>query len=201
MSYGQTLKIQYGRDWSFLKWYVHDEYSDYKETLNGNIFFFGIDYLNKKYYNLSTNIGYLQKHGEKSYEEYYDAHNTHIVNGKTVFSQISLNTKLIFRYPIKEKWIPYLSIGPSFDFLASHSNEDDRISSTKSKMFGLLLGGGINYCFSKIQIGLNLDYCNYFSTFASLESRPSPTMTGFLSPEEIRSHTIMSSITIGYKIK
>ena len=201
VSYGQTFKIQYGRDWSKLKWYIEDEFTGYEETLNGNIFYFGLDYLNKKYFNLNSNVGYLQKRGEKSYEEYYNENNTHTINGKTSFEQWSINTKLIFKYPIKEKWIPFLSIGPNIDFLASHSNEDDRISTVESKMFGLLFGGGIDYCISKFQVGINVDFCKYFSSFAHLESRPDPGMTGFTMPEEIKSQTIMAGITIGYRLK
>ena len=162
ISNGQTFKFQYGRDWSKTQWYIEDEYTGYNETLNGNILYLGIDYLNKKYINLSTNVGYLQKRGEKSYEEYYDSYNTHTINGKTSIEQISLNTKLIFKYPIRDRWIPFLNIGPSVDFLISSSNEDDRISTVESNMFGLLLGGGINYCFSKFQIGINVDYSNIF---------------------------------------
>jgi hypothetical protein len=53
MSNGQTFKMHYGRDWSILKWYIQDEYTDYTETLKGNVFYLGIDFLNKKYFNLN----------------------------------------------------------------------------------------------------------------------------------------------------
>jgi hypothetical protein len=201
MSNGQTFKIQYGRDWSKLKWYKNDEYTNYTETLNGNIFYLGVDFLNKKYFNLNTNVGYLQKQGEKSYIVYDDKYNARTINGKTSFEQITLNTKFIIKYPIKGKFIPFLGISPSVDFLISNSNVDDRISIVESNMFGLLLGGGINYCISKFQIGLNVDYCKYFSYFAHLESRPDPGMTGFAPPEDVKSQTILSSISIGYRIK
>ncbi len=199
MSNGQTFKMQYGRDWSKLKWYLHDEYTDYTETLKGNVFYLGIDFFNKKYFNINTNVGYLQKQGEKSYVVYYSNYRTETINGKTSIEQISVNTKLIFKYPIRERWIPFLNIGPSVDFLISSSNEDDRISTVESNMFGLLLGGGINYCFSKFQIGLNVDYNKYFSYFAHLESLPAGT--AYAPPEEIKSQTIISSISIGYRIK
>jgi hypothetical protein len=200
LSFGQIVKIQYGKNWSKLKWYTEDKFSGYNETLSGNVFTFGIDYFNKKYFGFSTNISYLQKNGEKSYVE--GGPSPSIINGKTLIEQFSLNSKMNLRYPFKEKLISFIGIGPTYDFLLYHENEKDRISQIKSGIPGLVLGGGVYYFFStKIQLGLNTDYDFYFSNLADLKSRPSPDMTGFLSPEKIRSRTLRIELSFGYKLK
>jgi hypothetical protein len=199
VSNSQIVNIEYGRNWSKLKWYIEDKYANYQETLNGNVVYIGIDYLNKKYYHISTNIGYLQKKGEKSYEQYYDEHNTETIYGTTLLKQMTINTKIFLKYPIKEKWIPFLSIGPSIDVLLSTSNDRDRISSVEPNMFGILLGGGISYSISKYQIGLSFDYCKYFGNFAVWDAHP--TRTGFAPTEDIKSQTVIAGLNIGYRIK
>jgi hypothetical protein len=201
MSYGQTIKIQYGRDWAKLKWPIDGEYSDFKTSLNGNTLFLGLDYFNRKYFNLNSNIGYLQKLGEKSYWKNYDGQHTTLVQAKTSIDQLSVNSKINFKYPIREKLIPFLSLGLSYDYLLSQSHTEDRISNIKSGMLGLILGVGTYYDISRFQVGFNIDYSIYFSNLAYLDARPSPGMGGFLSGENIKSHAIIASVTIGYKLK
>jgi hypothetical protein len=201
LTYGQTFKIQYGRDWSTLKWPKNGEYSIFKSSLNGNTFFFGIDYFNRKYFNLSSNIGYLQKQGTKSYDKYYDNTHTTLVQAVTSIEQLSINTKVNIKYPIKDKLVPFLCVGLCYDNLLSQSHKEDRISNAESGIFGLILGGGAYYKISRIQIGLNIDYSDYLSNFALLEERPSPGMTGFLPAEKIKSHTILLGVTFAYVIK
>jgi len=201
MSYGQTIKIQYGRDWSELKWPIDGEYSDFKTSLNGNTLFLGIDYFNRKYFSLNSNIGYLQKHGEKSYDKYYDDQHASTVQAETSIEQLNINTKINLKYPIKEKLVPFLSLGLSYDYLLSDSHKEDRISNVEPGIFGLIIGGGAYYNISRIQIGFNIDYCTYFSNFGDLESHPSPGMTGFLPQEDIKSRAILAGVTIGYILK
>jgi hypothetical protein len=201
ISYGQTIKIQYGRDWSELLWPMNGEYLDFRTSLKGNTLFVGVDYFNRKYFNLSSNIGYLQKNGEKSYKKNYDGQHTTIVQAETSIEQLSFNTKINLKYPIKEKLVPFLSAGLTYDYLLSHSHKEDRISNVETGLFGLISGGGVYYNISKFQIGFNIDYCIYFSNFAHLAARPSPGMTGFLMQEEIKSRSILAGVTIGYKLK
>jgi hypothetical protein len=199
--YGQTIKIQYGRDWSQLKWPIDGEYSDFKTSLNGNTLFLGFDYFNRKYFNLNSNIGFLQKHGGKSYEKNYDGQHTTIVQSETSIKQLSINTKIYFKYPINEKLFPFLSLGLSYDYLLSQLHNEDRISNVEPIIYGLILGGGAYYNISRFQIGLNIDYNKYFSSFAILDPHPSSGMTGFLPLEDIKSHSFLASVTIGYILK
>ncbi|HLO59222.1 MAG TPA: outer membrane beta-barrel protein [Bacteroidales bacterium] len=201
ISNSQTLKIQFGRDWSKLKWPTDGEYSDFKTSLNGNILFLGVDYFNGKYFNLSSNLGYLQRQGGKSYDKFIDDQHTTLVKSETSIDQLSLNIKFIIKYPVMERLTPFISIGPTYDYLISQSHKEDRITNIKSGIFGLILGGGAYYNISRFQIGLNIDYYIYLSNFGDLDSRPSPGMTGFLKSEDINARTLISSITLGYRIQ
>jgi hypothetical protein len=62
-SFSQTLKLQVGTSYSMLDWKV----SSWDAGFNKSIFKFtgsvGLDYFDKKYFNLSSNIGFLTKGG------------------------------------------------------------------------------------------------------------------------------------------
>ena len=70
-SIGQIVKLQLGRNWSVLKDGKSTQYYDplkgFDEPFSGYSLFIGIDYLNLKVLNLSSNLGYITKKGEQSY--------------------------------------------------------------------------------------------------------------------------------------
>jgi hypothetical protein len=67
-----------------------------------------LDYLN-------TYIGYLQKHGKKTYGKKIDDWHTTRTQTETYIEQLSINVKLNFKYPIKDKFVPFLSLGSNYE--------------------------------------------------------------------------------------
>lgn len=63
---GQTFKIQGGTSISTLDWQLKGINVDpfYNETLIGYSVFAGVDYFDKQYFNLSSNIGMIRKGGK-----------------------------------------------------------------------------------------------------------------------------------------
>ena len=69
----QTLTIQGGTTFSRLKWFNggDSDFKRYEKTLIGYSGFVGVDYLEKKHFNLSTNAGFIRK-GGKEINEFRD---------------------------------------------------------------------------------------------------------------------------------
>jgi opacity protein-like surface antigen len=202
MTFGQTLKIQAGSSLSKLDWEINSINLEppYNKTLLGYSIFAGLDYIDKKFFNLSSNIGFLSKggKGEITFTDENGVPTGSTTTAKPTLNYISINTFIDIKYPIIEKISPFISIGPRFDYLVSYSKEFDGlndIDALKKYNFGLLLGGGVKYDLSKIQIGLRADYYLNFIKIGDW-----PAKNGNLGGKVI-DKTLTLNLTIGYKLK
>ncbi|MBN2485572.1 MAG: outer membrane beta-barrel protein [Bacteroidales bacterium] len=168
----QVIKLQVGTSISKLDWKIPTTNDQlYDMAFTGNSFFLGIDYLKNGNYNLTTNIGYLQK-GGKSESELSDPWG--IFTGQTIVDKptlnyLSFNTAIDFNYPLSEQVLPFICGGPRIDFLIGHSDDFSYLEKNdelKKIAYGLLFGAGIKLNISKIQIGLKGDYYLNFSKIA-----------------------------------
>jgi hypothetical protein len=194
-SFGQILKIQVGTSLSSLDWKLNTWGSQFSKTLVGFSGSIGIDYFAKKNFNLSSNLGFLTKGGvEKTGLTDASGFPTdeEIVR-QAKLNYVSFNTCIDLKYPLKEAFIPYLSVGPRIDYLISHSKEFD-IVDHKNISYGLVIGAGIKYDISKVQFGLRGDYFLNFNKIAEWQAQP-----GNLGGQ-ITDKTILISLTIGYKL-
>lgn len=197
-SFGQTLKIQAGPSFSNLDWNTDAiSMSLYNETLIGYSFFVGLDYLNTKYFNLSSNLGILRKGGKQtimlmsfvgpSIERSYYAQ----------LDYLSVNTLIDLKYPITDKITPYLFFGPRLDYLVGFSNEYD-VLTVKDDLnglnYGFVLGGGLKYDWSRFQIGIHADYYLNFNKIADW-SAVIPDYGGTISDK-----TFTINLSLGYKL-
>ncbi len=199
-SYAQILKLQAGTSLSKLDWTVNNmNVAPYNKTMVGYSLFAGMDYLDKKFFNLSSNLGFLRKGGQsKTTLTNADGVAVETITEKAKLDYISINTMIDLKYPITDKIIPFVSVGPRFDYLLSHSSQFDGLKSMNelnSTSIGLNLGGGLKYNLSKIQIGLRADYYLNFSKIADW-----PAQTGNLGGQ-IKDRTMLINLTIGYKLK
>jgi len=197
--FGQTLKIQTGTTLSKLDWKIGNlDLAPYNETLIGYSVFAGMDYIENKYFNLSSNLGVLRKGGRGTIT--FTTEIGEPIDDKTEKAKLdyfTVNTTLDIKYPIKDKIFPYISFGPRFDYLTSYSKEFDglkEIGALKKYNFGLILGGGIKYELSKIQIGLRADYYLNFDKVADWPAQP-----GNLGGE-VNDKTMTLNLIIGYKL-
>ena len=157
---GQT-KIKGGITLSSLSWDISRNSKYISKTLLGYSASIGMDYFDRTYYNLSFSMGVLRKGGVVRVSSYmYDG------TESIQLDYVSFNTTIDFKYPIK-KLAPFVSIGPRVDYIISH---DDSFKNINKFSTGVLLGAGIKYNFSKIQIGFQADY---FMNFNRIVNQPS----------------------------
>jgi hypothetical protein len=199
---GQTIKIQAGTSISNLDWKYKGINVDpvYKETLIGYSFFTGMDYFDKQYFNLSSNIGMIRK-GGKGEIALIDQNGE--LAGQTIIEKptldyLSINTTVDLKYPIKEKVFPFICFGPRLDYLFNNSKHFDGLkdlNELNNTTIGLILGCGLKYYISNIQLGLRADYYLNFTKVADW------TIQNSGIGGEINVNTFTTNLTIGYKLK
>ena len=160
--YGQTINVQSGITLSKLQWTLgNSDFGSYDKVKIGSSTFVGIDYLDKTYFNVSSNLGFITKGGKETI-------NIRDESGiilsekveKASLNYVSLNSTFNIKYPIKEKIIPFVSLGPRVDYLLSYSNDFDcieDIDALNKINYGLIVGCGVKYDFQKIQLGVRAD--------------------------------------------
>ena len=158
---GQTLFLKLGPSFSKLTSEatpgacpVTDE-----NTIIGINAIVSIDYLNFKYFNLSSGTGLIQEGGKEEIVTYGSPYQTYNISVKLNF--LTVNTTIKLKIPIKEIFEPYINIGPRVDYLFSFSHVSDLFSTdpeTNKILYGALLGGGLIFKINKIQLGLACDY-------------------------------------------
>jgi hypothetical protein len=200
MAFGQIVNFQGGTSISKLDWEINNMGNDYfNEPIVGYSFFLGIDYCNNNYFNLSSNIGALRKGGSSTMTFTSDPNDPGITTTETAkLDYISFNTTLDLKYPIKERFIPFISVGPRLDYLANYSKEFDGINDLDALnkfTFGMLLGGGLKYNLSQFQLGVRADYYLNFNQIAEW-----PVAIGNLGGK-INDNTYTINLSIGYKLK
>lgn len=201
-SFGQTLQVQGGISVSNLDWRYEGMQVDpiYNENLIATSFFAGVNYLDKKYFNLSSNVGFIRIGGKDEFPISYaneDISNETVIE-KPTLDYLSINTLFEAKYTIKDKLAPFVSFGPRFDYLLSssrHFNGLQDLNGLNNAAFGLLLGGGVKYHLSAFQIGLRADYYLNFNNVGDW-SVSNPSVKG-----EVKSNTFTVNLTLGYQLK
>lgn len=198
-SFGQIIKIQMGTSFSSLDWKIDDlNIAPYKKTLTGYSVFAGVEYFNRKYFNISTNLGFIRKGGKDVIS--YSNEEGEYVNMKeqeATLDYLSINTALDIKYPIREKIVPFVGIGPRIDYLLSNNREVEGINGInpiQEYSFGLIVGGGIKYLLSRIQLGVRADYYLNFNKMAD-RSTQVENLAG-----EINDKTMTLNLSIGYRL-
>lgn len=193
----QTLNIQGGTTISNLDWELNEYQPNYHRNIIGYSFFVGMDYLDKKYINLSSNIGFIRRGGmwdvelldvEKNFIMYYPE--------KATLDYLSANTLIEFKYPVTDRFIPFISIGPRVDFLV---NRNARFEVYKEEGFlndvayGILAGAGIKFVNGKSIIGFRFDY------YADMNDIATYHVSVQTEPVEVKAKTFSLNLSYGYK--
>jgi hypothetical protein len=208
LTYGQILKIQTGVAISSLharSEFMGNVFTKQYDPLIGNSLFLGLEYLDKKYYSLSTNIGYLRKGSTEEYQQVNQAGEWVKKERKQALDYVSINTMVDIKYPLQEKIIPFISLGPRIDYLLDDTydglminegiNEDTGLNSFN---YGMLLGGGITYDVSKFKIGLRSDY--YLNAKQVVERPEHVTSAGGYSRYDVKDKTYTVNLIFGFKL-
>lgn len=199
LSFGQVLKLQTGASFSRINWDINNLYFEqYNQPIIGYSVFAGLDYLNKDYFSLSSNIGLLRKGGRQEVT-FIDITGkpvgTSIQNAKLDY--LSINTTIDLKYPLKYKLLPFISIGPRLDYLINYSKEFNilnDINAINRYNYGLLTGLGAKYDLNKLQIGLRADY---YLNFGSIADWPAGRDNLGV---RVTDNTLTINATIGYRL-
>jgi len=198
---GQIIKIQGGTSISKLDWDLKevDMPPMFEESLIGYSLFAGIDYFDKPFFNLSSNMGLVRKggKGEVLLTSYSGIPYLNLTS-KPTLDYFSINTTIDFKYRLKETLSPFISFGPRFDYLINRSNFFSDLEELNKTSIGLLLGGGLKYDYSRFQFGLRADYYLDFKKFSKIAewAQESNRFAG-----EISVKTFTINLTVGYRLK
>ena len=200
---GQLLKFQAGVSGSSLDWkIVNGTVQQYKQKITGHSIFIGLDYLQKKYFNLSSNIGILRKGGEEDNIFFTDPFGQPLIGEKqkATLDYLSINTTFDLKYPIKEKLFPFVSLGPRLDYLTSNNDRFNSLKEAKELnkfSYGINMGAGFQYQFLRFRIGIRGDYLlnlNHISDY---------TVTNMMRDEriQVKDKTFIGNLFLGVKLK
>jgi hypothetical protein len=112
-----------------------------------------INYFNHKYWNLSSEIGFMEL-SQKNKDVYYNQYNVEIIQNTNYFiNMLHFNTLIEFKYP-NWKIVPSLKIGPRLDY--TFINLMNNIYDLNKINYGFVIGIGIsNQLNNKINIHLD----------------------------------------------
>lgn len=198
LSFGQVIHLQLGPTVSNLEWSIENiRRIGTDKSLRGKSAFIGLDYLNSPHFNLSTNVGYVQK-GDRSDIAYIKGEGDILVFPamKALFEYVSFNTLAEIKLPIGKQFIPYISFGPRVDYLFSYTKDFsfiEEINQMPRYAYGANAGGGIKLDFRRLQVGIRSDYYLNLSKMANWGSNNDTSW--------IDDTTYLVSLTIGYKLR
>lgn len=199
---GQTITLRGGLSVSKLDWKLTGVNTGplFNELMTGYSFFAGLNFLEKKHYLLSANIGMIRKGGRDNII-FVDAQGNPTGETTTVkpfLDYLSFNTTFDLNGRIKEQVSPFISLGPRFGYLVNSSSQFKglkEINELNIISFGLILGGGLKYDMAAFQIGLRADYYFDFTRVACWTIEE----TGISG--QITAKMFSVNLTVGYKIK
>ena len=199
-SFGQIIKLQVGTTISELDWTIGDSPDLYDEFTYNFTAAIGVDYFQKKIFNLSSNVVFLRKSGKQELELRFrtpgplDPPLPSSVVDRAYLDYVSLNTLFELNLLTEGKLKPFLSAGPRVDLLINQSDVFDDLEELdilNTINYGLLLGGGVKYDLSKWQFGLRMDYYLNFTKIAEWQ---------ISTDNEITDQTLAVNLSVGYKI-
>lgn len=204
LTFAQTINIQAGISTSKINWIsnsrVRNLYTSFDEPIKSYTILVGIDYLDKRYVNLSSNFGIIRK-GGKDVTKIYDQNGIYTGENYTKEAKLdylSINTSFEFKYPIASSIYPFIGIGSRLDFLINHSddfNDFKDYDKLKNIIPGILLGGGMKYEFDNFNIGLRSDYYIDLIKVANWQ-----TSHPFLKGGEVTMKTLTINLIFGVTI-
>ena len=155
----QFLKIETGITSSKLDWIIPtlSEKSYYDKLLVKPSISVGIDYLNKKHFNLSSNVGYMAIGGSNRVT-ITDLEGKIIEENKKLndfATQLTFNTSFEIKYPIKNI-TPFILIGGFYNLNLKLSNSFEALEEITEihNLYGVLSGLGVKLKIKKSEFGI-----------------------------------------------
>jgi hypothetical protein len=203
--FGQTLFLKLGPSFSRLSYSnAESDKASIKDFIVGYDAIVGVNYLNFKYFNLSSGIGLIQKGGNVDYSvKAIDEGGSHLQSTTSRLNFLTVNTTFNLGLPIKETIKPYIFAGPRLDYLFSYDETSGFVSSfyhqnkVNKLIYGMLFGLGVNFSIKKIQLGAAADYYLNFNKLVNYTSASS--YSGSETTYIITDNTFTINFLVGYK--
>lgn len=204
-SYCQTFHFNPGIAYSRLDWkykYQEGNEQQYDSHLISYSFSAGVNYIEHKYYSVSSDLLFYRSGGKYSSEE-KSTDFIFVSPEKISVSYISFGSS--FNYtPLNDKFKLQLSLGPRIDYMVNGAKEVpldwiDKRNGLNKFNFGYTAGLGLFYNLDDYTVGLNAQYLNRMKKLAKLEPSAPPQFTygGVEASEQI----ILFGFSFGYRIK
>ncbi len=157
----QVLKLDVGTSFA----YMQDDtpMHNFSKTLIGNSLTLGVDWMEKNWFYLSSEIGYLTSGGVDRID-IMEGSGLPLdeIDWRLQRHNIHLNTTFRAKWGYK-KFHAYLGVGPKMDIPVEvttdqYSDEDDISFLKHEVMFGLKAEVGVAYTFNDVRVGLNAAY-------------------------------------------
>jgi hypothetical protein len=196
--HSQTLFVKLGPSFSHIYYRPSFEklYSQVEKGMIGFDAIVGVNYLQLKYFNVSSGIGYITEGGSESY--HLSQNDPSFPNYKIILNFLTVNTTFNFKVPIKNIVEPYVFAGPRLDYLASYTDGSwdlllnyEKNGKLNKLIYGAIFGGGINVMIKRFRVGLDFDYYYNLNKLVDYEKK--------WGPEQFSSDVYAINAFFGYK--
>lgn len=167
-------------------------------VINSSVFL-GLDYYDKRNFNFSSKIGYMSK--KHNGLVYFPCGANGACQGKsvTVLNYVSINTAINLKYPTRSGIVPFIAVGPRMDILVANNSNAfsyfDTQYGVNQIQYGCVLGFGVKYEVSNVQIGLRTDFLLNFNSTSELKFET------FDETFVLSERTQVFGLVLGYKLK
>jgi len=191
----QVIKIENGISLSSLNMKEPSQYSSFSENMYPYQVAIGVDYFSHKWFDLSSNIGYLVKGGKENEILLVNSAEDEGITGFNLkVKYLTFNTTFNAKYEFSEKTNIYLGIGPridikikdGYDFKGHPIIEEEKLQ-PNTVIVGLKTVAGIRHQLNQtLQIGLNFSYL--------------PSFREVYKDLNCKDRTFTLGISLGYKL-
>lgn len=198
----QTVNFKIGPTFSQMNWeppvtYFPDLYENYVGFYTS----LGLDYLQKKGFCLSSNVGYYTNAGKETIS-LTDEMGNFIKDStfKTKLNFITLNTIAKYNFIAEKKVSPFVGLGFGLNYLVSYNDDFklldnyDRNDELNTLLWGLIGTAGVNVNLNKIRLGAEFIYNYNLNKMVDYEDT-----SGFSSQLSVNYFSVLFSV--GYKLK
>ncbi len=196
--FSQIIKVENGISMTSF------QFKSYESPFDKKIYTYqissGIDYLDKGWFNLSSNVGYIRRGGKSIYESRNnDGDYLGKIADKIHIDYLTLNTTFNVKTTTYNNYTFFAGVGPRLDFKlnrnytfgGSPSLDISTAPKVNNIAFGLKCTTGAYYEVGRIQLGLNLSYLPNFTKIFKKDDG---------SGSYCHDHTFTLGLSLGYKL-